>query len=205
MHAFDAAAYNREAAPTRILQPLPMFGRDHALALLVGNTRHLWAPFLRAIQAEEPLQRASDPLDRHVEGSVETALQTFTTRWEARFGHHGGDRRISMLRAAQASGFARTGPVHLAVHPTWGPWFGLRAVIVLDAPAPPPDPAQTHSPCDACPAPCRAASAHAERHGWHWKDILAIRDACPVGVEHRYSESQIAYHYTKQREALVLP
>ena len=41
----------------------------------------------------------------------------------------------------------------------------------------------------------RLASA---RQAW-----VAIRDACPVGTASRYSEAQLRYHYTKDREALL--
>ena len=41
-----------------------------------------------------------------------------------------------MLHLAEASGLAHVGPAHLAIHPQHGPWFGLRAVIVLDANVP---------------------------------------------------------------------
>ena len=41
-----------------------------------------------------------------------------------------------------------------------------------------------------------------------WRPWLAVRDACPLGREHRYSEQQVAYHYTKDakwlREAVSL-
>jgi cyanocobalamin reductase (cyanide-eliminating) / alkylcobalamin dealkylase len=35
-----------------------------------------------------------------------------------------------------------------------------------------------------------------------WRAWLAVRDACPVGREHRYGDDQIAYHYAKRRDAL---
>lgn len=35
-----------------------------------------------------------------------------------------------------------------------------------------------------------------------WRRWLAVRDACPVGRAHRYSDAQIAYHYTKDRGVL---
>lgn len=41
------------------------------------------------------------------------------------------------------------------------------------------------------------------RIGADWEQWLAVRDACPVGTVHRYSASQIAYHYTKSRTLLA--
>lgn len=31
---------------------------------------------------------------------------------------------------------------------------------------------------------------------------IAVRDACPIGREHRYPEDQLRYHYTKDRSLL---
>ena len=31
----------------------------------------------------------------------------------------------------------------------------------------------------------------------NWQDWLAVRDVCPEGRDHRYSETQIRYHYEK--------
>jgi hypothetical protein len=31
---------------------------------------------------------------------------------------------------------------------------------------------------------------------------LAVRDACPIGSEHRFDEDQTRYHYTKDRQIL---
>ena len=35
-----------------------------------------------------------------------------------------------------------------------------------------------------------------------WKLWLAVRAACPVGREHRYTDQQIRYHYVKQPNIL---
>lgn len=35
-----------------------------------------------------------------------------------------------------------------------------------------------------------------------WQAWLAVRDACPLGKQHRFSPSQLAYHYQKDHEIL---
>ena len=35
-----------------------------------------------------------------------------------------------------------------------------------------------------------------------WRLWLAVRDACPLGREHRYDDDQLRYHYTKDVAAL---
>ena len=36
----------------------------------------------------------------------------------------------------------------------------------------------------------------------NWRSWVAIRDACPLGKAHRYSDEQIRYHYTKDIKLL---
>ena len=206
LHAFDAAAYNEAIRGHARLQPLPLFGRENALGLLIGNTLALWPRFHAAWRSRAELQRDPHPLDRYVTGAVTSCIGASPWRTELRFSHEGGARLVSMLHAAKASGLAHVGPAHLAIHPVHGPWIGLRAVVVVDAPAPPAGPPPI-PPCEGCPAPCEDALARAMAAGAAatWRDWLAARDACPVGRSSRYSEPQLIYHYTKDRSVLTDP
>ncbi len=38
-----------------------------------------------------------------------------------------------------------------------------------------------------------------------WKLWLAVRDGCPVGRDHRYSDDQIRYHYAGDRSGQADP
>jgi len=205
-HAFDAARYNDAIRGNPRLAPLPLFDRGSALALLIGNTRALWPRFLSAFRSRVELQRDPHPLDRYVAGAVTSCLGALPWRAELRFSHEGGARLVSMLHAAQTSGLAHVGPAHLAIHPTHGPWIGLRAVVVVDEDAPAAGPSRI-PPCERCPAPCRDALDRAMAAGAAatWRDWLAARDACPVGRASRYSEPQLVYHYAKDRAVLEDP
>jgi hypothetical protein len=76
-------------------------------------------------------------------------------------------------------------------------------------PAAPSDPT---APCGTCrDRPCvpaleraRAATSGglAASLGPAWAPWLALRDACPVGRDARYSERQVRYHYARDRAAL---
>ena len=56
---------------------------------------------------------------------------------DVRFSHSVGDKFVNMLRVAQLSGLAYySSTTHLCMHPVYGPWFALRAVIVFDIPWP---------------------------------------------------------------------
>jgi len=207
VHAFDLAAYHRAIEGHPKLAPVPSFGREHALAYLVGNGRALWPRFREAHAAGLPhtphADRRRDPLDAWVAHSVELAASSLAERTVLRFAHQGGDELVSMLHLAEVSGFATRGPAHLAVHPEHGPWFALRALVVVDA-DPPAAPTRVDL-CAGCDAPCvdamKAALSHTPVRD-HWRRWVAVRDACPLGKRSRYSEEQLRYHYTKDLRIL---
>jgi len=51
--------YNRAVEPA---YALPDFGRTDALAVIIGNTRRLWAPFVDALRARPELRADPDPV-----------------------------------------------------------------------------------------------------------------------------------------------
>lgn len=182
-------------------QRLPDFGRTECLALVIGNTRALWPPFVAALHDDAALRGDSNPIHRYAERSIgsviEAAGHRFAVRWS-----HGPPPFVPMQRLAQIAGLAYLAPGRTCVHPRFGPWIGLRAVVVLDVEGPPGPPPRMVNPCDACPRACEPALLRAIAGGDDWRLWLAVRDACPLGVEHRYSEEQVHYHYTKDVDAL---
>lgn len=210
VHAFDVADYNRAIAEHPKLSSLPTFGRTRALGLLIANTQALWPIFLTAYRTRPDLQAAADPLDDYVMQGVQAFAAGLSYRTEVRGAHEHGPRLVSMLHLADVSGFAQRGPAHLAAHPRLGPWFALRAVVVVDE-APPPNPSASVRVCEGCEAPCKTEMEAALGQltdttdaglAQAWQAWVRVRDACPVGRDHRYSESQIRYHYTKDRSVL---
>lgn len=220
---FDASEYNRAVEAHEQLSPLDLLGRPTsrgALAALVGNTRALWRPFIDALNGSPALRADSDPLDRFVESVLRDALASCALPHRLYLGHDGGARLVSMLHAAEVSRLAHRGPAHLAVHPTHGPWFGLRAVLVFDAAPPAIAPAPAPAPCNDCDAPCtrafdaaigrsdriprgEAGALDASAIRPAWRAWVAVRDACPVGSQARYGPRQLRYHYTRDRRALA--
>jgi cyanocobalamin reductase (cyanide-eliminating) / alkylcobalamin dealkylase len=173
------------AAGFDIVQPFDgaLLDGERRAGLLVGNTRALWPVFL----ANKPA--GPDPLDHHVE-QVITPLVPATGR--VFFAHRQYDGRfLPFQQLAVAAGLGALSETHLVIHPEYGPWFALRAAIVVEGESP--APVQIPRPC-RCEAPCREALARAVGSG-DWRAWLAVRDACPVGREHRYSEDQLAFHY----------
>lgn len=182
---------------------LPDFGRADCLALCIGNTRAMWQPFIDSVQAAGEL--TANPIDDYVTRIIESALAPVEVAWEVRYAPEPPPRRVGLQKLAKASGLADLAPSYLCVHPVFGPWIGLRAAVVLDAAGPAERPEPVERACDCStgcqPALERALAADGSVED-RWKVWVAVRDACPVGREHRYSERQIRYHYTKKRDLL---
>lgn len=188
------------------------FGSDQHLGLIIGNTRALWPVWLDALGRDAALAGADDPLDTYTERSLSLALARIALPVRSSLAHERGDRAVPIQRVAHAAGLAFLSETHMSVHPTYGPWIALRAVVSVAVSGPPGAPAPMAHPCGGCARGCQPAFERAlstlsgapsdANVRVHWREWLACRDACPVGREHRYSDAQIDYHY---RRRLVLP
>jgi len=181
---------------------LPEFDRDNTLVLVIGNTKVLW-PHITAVW-NQPKYRA-DPVDTYCDETIAQSMMSIQTEYDIRFYHEPPPRRIAIQKLAEVAGLAGLSQSHLCVHPEFGPWIALRAAIVFDAESTPSIP--TKAPCECssgCGPQLEAALAAGEpvRRADlmdRWKLWLAVREACPVGQTHRYSDEQIVYHYTEER------
>jgi methylmalonic aciduria homocystinuria type C protein len=183
-HAFDAAAV--ASAPG-----LAVLAGPERLGLLVGNTRALWPHFAEAMR-DPALAAEADPLDRYVERSIEAAFASLATA-RIYYGHRRyGDAFVALQHIAVAAGLGALAPSRLVIHPIYGPWFALRAVVLLDGEPPVRQPIAP--PCQ-CDAGCAAALARALR-SIEASDWIAVRDSCHLRA-HRYSDDQVRFHYGK--------
>lgn len=182
---------------------LPGAARRDGLGVLVGNTRAAWPHIVAGMD-----RREEDPLDRWIEAAFADGLRKVPAISDVVFAHEPPPRRLPMQRLAVHAGFVPLSAGRLLAHPEYGPWFALRAVVVVDAPGPPGPAPRVAEPCAGCDAPCRPAFEHASRvadasvdHAVlreRWRPWLAVRDACPVGRAYRYSEAQIRFHYAHE-------
>jgi epoxyqueuosine reductase QueG len=114
---------------------------------------------------------------------------------------------IPFQRLGRAAGLGAPGPLGLQIHPTFGPWWAYRALIVLARTLPPV--AAPGDGCAGCDAPCVAAcpAAAVTRGGFEvvacqarrlvaepCRLSCAARIACVRGPEHRYREEELAFH-----------
>jgi len=173
-HAFDAHAAAREPGWERL-------AAGPRLAILIGNTRALWPKFVAA-RRDEP-----DPLDRYLVRTLEAAFPDAPIH----YAHRAYDGAyLPFSRLAAATGLGALAPSHLVIHPIYGPWIALRAVVQLEGV--PPVRAPIPQPChcgDTCARALEAARATTD-----WRAWLALRDACSLRT-HRYSDEQIEFHY----------
>ncbi|HET9620336.1 MAG TPA: hypothetical protein VFP84_03140 [Kofleriaceae bacterium] len=190
VHSFDAA----RAALTPGLAALAPVG-DRRLGVLVGNTRALWPIFSAARAADPALAGDPDPLDRYTERVIDQVVGHALGAAPSGTIFYGHRRYagafLPLQHLAAATGLAALAANHLVIHPIFGPWFALRAAVLLPGDPPPAAP-PIAQPCQ-CTAACPAALAHAHAAmtlpAW-----LAVRDACTLRA-HRYSDDQIAFHY----------
>lgn len=181
-HAFDAEAAAREPG-------LELLAGGARLGLLIGNTRALWPPFCAALATPE-LASEADPLERYTERTIDAAFAAAPGACVL-YGHRQyGGAFLPLQRLAVATGLGALAPTQLVIHPTYGPWFALRAVALVDGE--PPSRAPIASPC-RCDASCLDAFASAQR-GADWRDWLAVRERCSLQAW-RYSDDQIRFHY----------
>ena len=182
-HGFDVDVVAREPG----LERLASAGPERA-GLLVGNTRALWPKFVEAMR-DPALAADPDPLERY----TERTLSAIFGGARIYYGHrHYDGAFLPLQRLAVASGLGALAASHLVIHPIYGPWFALRAAVVIAGPAPRAMPVIAQ-PCQ-CAAACTQAltaalASRADKRAW-----LAVRDACTLRAW-RYGEDQLRYHY----------
>lgn len=207
-------AYNKALRPDQSGWRLPVLGSDDDMAVLIGNTRRIWPCFMDAWR-HTTLRDEPDPLDTYVRRHVDAASHALASELglicATRHAFDPPPRAVAMQRLAVIAGVAELAPIGLCVHERYGSWFALRAVAVFNVPGP-----QTQAPAPTCSAcaerPCLGPGKdlldafHAQDDGrlaqFTWQDWLAMRDACPVGREERFSEQQVRYHYIRDLRLL---
>jgi hypothetical protein len=199
-----AADYDARVAPEWSLAEQAPRARG---VLIVGHGgRALWPRFLASPEAA----LETDPLDAYTRRVLaDCRAHHEACLGSALYSEKRGGSWLPLVALARLAGLGTPGRVGVLLHPVFGPWISLRAVIFSSEPLATPG-ELAFAPCDGCPAPC-ASACHGSAIGPGGIDAArcyATREslepcalrcdarlACPVGAEHAYPPAQIAHHY----------
>ena len=110
---------------------------------------------------------------------------------------------------AHAVGFGSPSRLGILIHPEYGPWLAIRALLFTERELDPTSPDPSFQPCEGCPAPCASAcpgqalaapSFDLERciATTRLEDACrvgcAARHACVLGQGHAYDPDAEAHH-----------
>ena len=126
--------------------------------------------------------------------------------------HELRDYLVPVQKLCHHTGLAFLSKGHFNIHPTYGPWFGMRALVVFPEDIQPPlrpavnpnsEDMETRIAEHFARLVARASEGLDGRHiRTSWREWLGLRDLYRFGREHRYSDAQVRYHYTKDKTVL---
>ena len=220
-HEFPIQPYNQKivGSSNKILA-LNEFGKKQTHSILIGNTKHLWPIFIEELTSNpNEWQNESDPLNKYTllclqsvcneylkQNGIEYTLR-FTFELEK-------DKLIAFQRLCDVANCAHLdSDSFLCIHPKYGPWIALRALIVLNKEYK----EDSHQIIESLDDICTQTERENVQNEWRklqnvlfehkepqtmesWRYWLKLRDSYSIGKEYRYSEEQILYHYTLGRE-----
>lgn len=176
-----------------------------ALVVASGG-RALFAAF----RASREAQLDADPLDAYTRRVVEAAAARLGAPARALFAfEQRGGGFADFVALGRAAGLGAPSRLGLLLHPVYGPWMSIRAVLLTSRSVPETPALRDFAPCDGCPAPC-AEACHGSAVGPARFDVEACaaarrrepacrlrcdaRRACIVGPEHAYDADAEAHH-----------
>jgi len=155
----------------------------------------------------------ADPVDTFVRRVVGAACSQWRAAGAATVASFYDDRRdesfLDFTALAVAAGLGAPSRLGLLLHPRFGPWWSIRAVLLTERHCEPTAPV-AGEPCEGCPAPCASAcpservflpsgferqacfEVRGERSDC--RSHCAARRACVVGREHAYDLDAERHH-----------
>jgi hypothetical protein len=160
---------------------------------------------------------SSDPVDAYTRRVVETAAGCLGGGALALFAfEQRGGVYADFVALGQAAGLGAPSRLGLLLHPEFGPWMSIRAVVLTEREVAETGPARGFDPCSGCPAPCvracrgEAVPTAAGVFDSARFDVAACcatrasepgcrlrcdaRRACVIGPDHAYSPAAETHH-----------
>lgn len=201
----------------------------NTLAIIVGNTRELWLPFVRHLKSSlegAAILKGPDQLDAYTQYIVKRVLAQCAPGEQADVVFafetiETNGRCCSVHTAGHVAGLAWYDAEYTqrSIHPTYGPWFGYRAVITLPGrrwskSLPGSADGTLRCPCETAELEKVSALQAEVMAKWgtvsereSWDGLIAVTSAFTVGAEYRYDPPQLRFHYSPdaaERTAVLL-
>ena len=195
---------------------------DCQSAVVIGNGgTALWDHFIEDLKVNpNHLSQHQHPFDDFVKRSIETADPNppKSRRWIRCAAEP--EAFVDFRPLAESAGLGFSSTMGLLIHPEYGLWTGLRAVLLTTEKLPEMSAVQGESPCQTCTEqPCITAcpAGAVQPTGWKVKICAKFHEdsqvchgqchsrlSCPVGAAHRHGPLQHQYHNARQsgRKAL---
>ena len=167
--------------------------------------------FARALRAA-PEAASRDPVDDFTRRVVQAAVQALVADGSDTRALFHDERRQGVFAdfpgLARACGLGEPSRLGLLLHPRFGPWLAIRALLLTESRFSPTSRLQDFDPCLGCLAPCiracpghavsqldfdAAACRHTRLSGTSCASECAARRSCVVGPEHAY-DSEMEGH-----------
>jgi len=212
------AVFDIESLPEGLLARLCSQHRDlnhyRQLHLFGHAGRRMWEAMQHSDQAD-----TADPVDSFSANLVDRYFSATPGCSDYRMLFPGGERVVPLQQLGELAGWHHPSPFRIGVNRKWGSWFAYRAVVLSNTDLAPTAKMASGSPCEACAArPCLAACPASAvtssklllescidyrlQDDSQCRAQCLSRLACPIAVEHRYSEEQINYHYMRSLQTI---
>ena len=191
--------FSLEDLDDSVMKHLPVGDSSDKMGYLIGNTGNIWTPFIEWLSQQPNWSKIVNPFETFVEETIVRCVgQNALIFWT----HETKRYIVPVQRMAHQTGLAYLSAGQFNIHPQFGAWFALRAVVIVSGQTAC-NPRVVNPSGDAIEVQSAALFNRLLESEATWQEWLSLRDLYEVGRTHRYSEPQIRYHYTRDKAVLI--